>query len=35
MIENIFIIAAITIIGVNIATTVSIRFRRWVYSKEK
>ncbi len=35
MIETIFIIAVFVIIGINVATTVSPRFRRWVYSKEK
>jgi hypothetical protein len=34
MIETILIIAVVVIIGVNVATTVSTRFRRWIYSKE-
>jgi hypothetical protein len=34
MIETIFIMAVVVIIGVNVATTVSTRFRRWVYSKD-
>jgi hypothetical protein len=34
MIETILIIAVVVIIGVNVATTVSTRFRRWLYSKE-
>lgn len=35
MIEAIIIILAIVVIGVNVLTTVSTRFRRWVYSKDK
>lgn len=31
MIEIIFIILVVAIIGINIATTVSTRFRRWLY----
>jgi len=34
MIETILIIMVVVIIGVNVATTVSPRFRRWLYSKE-
>jgi hypothetical protein len=34
MIETILIMLVVVIIGVNIATTVSTRFRRWVYSKD-
>jgi hypothetical protein len=34
MIETVFIMAVVVIIGVNVATTVSTRFRRWVYSKD-
>jgi hypothetical protein len=34
MIETILIIAVIVIIGVNVATTLSTRFRRWLYSKD-
>jgi hypothetical protein len=33
MIETILITMVIVIIGVNVATTVSTRFRRWLYSK--
>jgi hypothetical protein len=35
MIEIIFLIVVFVVIGVNVATTVSPRFRRWLYSKEK
>jgi len=35
MIEIIFILVALLVVGVNIATTVSPRFRRWLHSKEK
>jgi hypothetical protein len=35
MIETILIMAVVVIIGVNIATTVSTRFRRWIYIKSK
>jgi len=35
MIEIIFILVALLVIGVNIATTVSPRFRRWLHSKDK
>ncbi len=34
MFEAIIIILAIVVIGVNIGTTVSTKFRRWVYKKE-
>ena len=34
MVKAIFIIASIVIIGVNVLTTVSTRFRRWIYSKD-
>jgi len=34
MIEIILIIVAMIVVGVNVATTVSPRFRRWIYSKE-
>jgi hypothetical protein len=34
MIETILIMLVVVIIGVNVATTVSTRFRRWLYSKE-
>jgi hypothetical protein len=34
MIETILTVMVGVIIGVNIATTVSTRFRRWIYSKE-
>lgn len=34
MFETILIIAVVVIIGVNVATTVSTRFRRWIYSKD-
>jgi Flp pilus assembly pilin Flp len=34
MIETGIIILAIVIIGVNVGTTVSTRFRRWVYKKD-
>ena len=33
MIEAVTIILVIVIVGVNLATTVSTRFRRWVYKK--
>lgn len=32
--EIVLIIMVVVIIGVNVATTVSTRFRRWLYSKE-
>lgn len=35
MIEAIIIGAAIVIIGLNVATTVSPKFRRWLYKDEK
>ncbi len=35
MFETILITVALVVVGVNVATTVSPRFRRWVYSKEK
>jgi hypothetical protein len=34
MIEAIFVIVAVVVIGINIATTVSPRFRRWVYKRK-
>ena len=34
MIEAVIVILAIVIIGVNVGTTVSTRFRRWVYKKD-
>lgn len=34
MIETIAVILVVVIVGVNVATTVSPRFRRWVYSKD-
>jgi hypothetical protein len=34
MIETILIMLVVVIIGVNVATTVSTRFRRWLYSKD-
>lgn len=34
MFETILVIAVVVIIGVNVATTVSTRFRRWLYSKD-
>jgi hypothetical protein len=33
--ETIFLIVVFVVIGINVATTVSPRFRRWLYSKEK
>jgi hypothetical protein len=33
MFETILITVALIVVGVNVATTVSPRFRRWVYSK--
>ncbi len=33
MLEILIAVLVIVIIGVNIATTVSTRFRRWLYSK--
>jgi Flp pilus assembly pilin Flp len=35
MIELIFIAVAVIVIGVNILTTVSTRFRRWLYKDHK
>jgi hypothetical protein len=35
MIEAIAIILVIVIIGINVLTTVSTRFRRWVYKKDE
>jgi len=35
MLETILITVALIVVGVNVATTVSPKFRRWVYSKEK
>jgi Flp pilus assembly pilin Flp len=34
MIEAILITVAVIVIGVNVLTTVSTRFRRWVYKKD-
>lgn len=34
MIEAIGIILVVVIVGVNVLTTVSTRFRRWVYKKD-
>jgi hypothetical protein len=34
MIETILIMLVVMIIGVNVATTVSTRFRRWLYTKD-
>ena len=34
MIEAIIIILVVVIIGINVLTTVSTRFRRWVYKKD-
>ena len=34
MIETILITMVVVIIGVNVATTVSTRFRRWLYTKD-
>jgi hypothetical protein len=34
MFETILITVAVAVVGVNVATTVSPKFRRWVYSKE-
>jgi hypothetical protein len=34
MIETIFIMLVVVVIGVNVAATVSTRFRRWLYSKD-
>lgn len=34
MIEAVIVILAIVIIGVNVGTTISTRFRRWVYKKD-
>jgi hypothetical protein len=33
MIETVFFVLVAVIIGVNVLTTVSPKFRRWVYSK--
>lgn len=33
MLETVLIVAALVIVGVNVATTLSPKFRRWVYSK--
>ena len=35
MIESIIIVAVVIIVGVNILTTVSTRFRRWLYKDVK
>jgi hypothetical protein len=34
MIETILTMLVVVIIGVNVATTVSTRFRRWLYTKD-
>ena len=34
MIETILIMLVVVVIGVNVATTVSTRFRRWLYTKD-
>jgi hypothetical protein len=34
MIEAVVIIALIVIVGINVGTTLSTRFRRWVYKKD-
>jgi hypothetical protein len=34
MIEAVIVILIIVVIGVNVLTTVSTRFRRWVYKKD-
>ena len=33
MIETLVFVVVAVIVGVNVATTVSTRFRRWVYSR--
>ena len=33
MFETVLLVAALVIVGVNVLTTVSPKFRRWVYSK--
>ena len=33
MIETIFIIVVLVVVGVNVATTISPKFRRWIYSQ--
>jgi hypothetical protein len=35
MIETIFTMIVVVVVGVNVATTVSPRFRRWLHSKDK
>ena len=35
MIEIVIVIAVVVIIGVNVLTTVSTRFRRWLYQDVK
>jgi hypothetical protein len=35
MIESIIIVAIVIMVGVNILTTVSTRFRRWLYKDEE
>lgn len=35
MIENIIIVAVLVIIGVNVLTTMSTQFRRWLYKDMK
>lgn len=34
MMEVVLITLAVVIIGVNVATTVSPKFRRWIYTKD-
>jgi type II secretory pathway pseudopilin PulG len=35
MIEIVIVIAVVVIIGINVLTTVSTRFRRWLYQDVK
>ena len=35
MIEIVIVIAVVVIIGINVLTTVSTRFRRWLYKDMK
>jgi hypothetical protein len=35
MIEIVIVIAVVVIVGVNVLTTVSTRFRRWLYQDVK
>jgi hypothetical protein len=35
MIEIVIVIAVVVIIGINVLTTVSTRFRRWLYKDVK